>query len=204
MTTSGSRLTVTNLMAAASEALESVGFREVDETAYEDWEAAFVRVYEDEYSIVCVAIYETWWDLLLQWTFVQANLSDLISKNIERTDPKAWEGYLVLLTPSVVPTIDREKAISIQRDTRRVRKLFADGGELRRIDDVNRILLPLMPLEERDVQVPQNILDTLPNLLARHGVDQEVAQVAVAAFRSQRPIIPEINALIAERRGQQE
>lgn len=204
MTTSGSRFTITNLMAAASEALESVGFREVDETAFEDWEAALVRVYEDEYCIVCVAIYETWWDLFLQWTFVQAHLSDLISKNIERTDPKVWEGYLVLLTPSVVPTIDREKAISIQRDTRRVRKLFADGGELRRIDDVNRILLPLMPLEERDAQLPQNILDTLPNLLAKHGVDLEVAQVAIAAFRSQRPIIPEINAFIVQKRGQQE
>ena len=200
--TSSSPFTVTNLMAAASEALESAGYRKVALKSLDGWEATLIRVYEDEYSIVCVAIYETWSDLHSRWTFVQANLSDLISENIERTDPKAWDGYLVLLTPSIVPAPEREKAIFIQRDTRHMRKLFADGAELTKIDDVNRVLLPLMPLEERDAILTENVLDKLPHLLAKHGVDQEVAQVAIAAFQAQRPIIPEVNTLISERRGQ--
>ena len=117
MTTS-SLFTVTNLTAATSEALYGAGFREVSTAALDDWRAAVVRLYEDEYSIVCVAIYETWADLDTHWMLDQANLIDLMSRNIVRTDPKAWEGYLVLLTPSIVPSPEREKAILIQRDTR--------------------------------------------------------------------------------------
>lgn len=202
MTTS-SLFTVTNLTAATSEALYGAGFREVSTAALDDWRAAVVRLYEDEYSIVCVAIYETWADLDTHWMLDQANLIDLMSRNIVRNDPKAWEGYLVLLTPSIVPSPEREKAILIQRDTRHVRKLFAHGGELKEIDDVTRLLLPLMPLEERGALLSQNILDALPEMLSQHGVDKEIAQVVIAAFRAQRPIIPEVHALILERRGQQ-
>ena len=84
-----------------------------------------------------------------------------------------------------------------------MRKLFADGGELKEIDDVTRLLLPLMPLEERGALLSQNILDALPEMLSQHGVDKEIAQVAIAAFRAQRPIIPEVHSLILERQGQQ-
>ena len=202
MTTS-SFLTVTNLAAATSDALHSAGFMKVSTNASDDWKAAVVRVYEDEYSIVCVAIYETWADLNSNWTFDQANLVDLMSRNIVRTDPKAWEGYLVLLTPSIVPSSEREQAIHIQRDTRHLRKLLADGGELNEIDDVTRLLLPLMPLEERGALISQNILDALPEVLSKRGVDKEIARVAIAAFRAQRPIIPEVHALILEKWGQQ-
>ncbi len=202
MTTS-SLFTVTNLTAATSKALSDAGFREVSAAASNDWKAAVVRVYEDEYSIVCVAIFETWADLDSYWMLDQANLIDLMSKNIVRADPKSWEGYIVLLTPSIVPSSEREKAILIQRDTRHVRKLFADGGELKEIDDITRLLLPLMPLEEQGPLLSQNILDALPEMLSKHGVDKEIAQVAITAFRAQRPIIPEVHALILERRGQQ-
>ena len=203
MTTAGSQLTVTNLMAAASEALSGAGFREVTLATTDEWEATVVRVYEDEHSIVCMAIYETWRDLVTQWSFDQANFSDLISRYIEGTHPKAWEGYLVLLTPSVVPANERESAILIQRNTRHVRKLFADGSDLKEIDDVSRVLLPLMPLEEQETLLSENVLDALPQLLSKHGIDTEVAQTAIAAFRAQRPIIPDVNALISERRGKQ-
>ena len=202
MTTS-SLFTVTNLTAATSKTLSDAGFREVSTASPNDWKAAVVRVYEDEYSIVCVAIYETWADLDSHWMLDQANLIDLMSRNILRADPKSWEGYLVLLTPSIVPSSERERANLIQRDTSHVRKLFADGGELKEIGDVTRLLLPLMPLEEQGPLLSQNILDTLPEMLSKHGVDKEIAQVAIAAFRAQRPIIPEVHALILERRGQQ-
>lgn len=202
MTTS-SLFTVTNLTAATSKALFDAGFREVSLAASIDWKAAVVRVYEDEYSIVCVAIYETWADLDSHWMLDQANLIDLMSKNIVRANPKSWEGYIILLTPSIVPSSEREKAILIQRDTRHVRKLFADGGELNEIDDVTRLLLPLMPLEEQGPLLSHNILDALPEMLSKHGVDREITQVAITAFRAQRPIIPEVHALILERRGQQ-
>ena len=203
MTVSNTPLTATALAAAAGRVLEGAGFKAIAPDSVGVWRATATRVYEDEYSIVCVAVYETWADLSSRWIEDQTSLVDLISKNFSRTEPKAWEGYLVLLTPSVVPATGRMNAIDIQRNTLHVRKLFADGDELRSIDDVRRTLLPLLPLEEHDALETRNVLDTLPLLLASRGIDEGAAKVAIAAFRDQRPIVAEIHAFIMDQRGQQ-
>ena len=176
MTASSMPFTVTALMAASSQVLESAGFKAVDPSVVGDWRASAARVYEDAYSIVCVAVYETWADLSVRWTEDQAHLVNLISKHFARTEAKAWEGYLALLTPSVVPTADRLNAISIQRDTLHVRKLFADGADLRSLGAVQRTLMALLPLEEQDALEPSNVLDSLPPLLASRGIDEEAAE----------------------------
>lgn len=202
MTTSSTPFTVTSLVAAAAEVLESAGFKAVSPSITSAWRATATRVYEDAYSVVCVAVYETWTDLSARWVEDQATLVNLISEYFVRSEPKAWDGYLVLLTPSVVRQIDRLNANSIERNTLHLRKLFADGEELQSISDVRRTLLPLLPLEEYDALVPRNVLDTLPRLLGSHGVDEEAAQVAIRAFREQRPIISEIHAFMTQERGQ--
>ena len=203
MTDKSTPLPVTTLSAAAARVLEDAGFKVAKPSAVSAWEAPATRVYEDAYSIVCVAVYETWAELSSRWIEDQAILVDLISNHFARTEAKAWDGYLVLLTPSVVPATDRLDAISIQRNTLHVRKLFADGDELRSIDAVRRTLLPLLPLEEHGALEPRNILDTLPSLLASHGIDEEAVKVAIAAFRDQRPIIAEIHAFMTNKREQQ-
>ena len=195
-------LTVTMLMAESAEILEAAGFKAANPPGAGIWKATAARLYEDAYSIVCVAVYETWADLSSNWTEDQAHLVNLISEHFARSDAKAWEGYLALLTPSIVPAAERLSAIGIQRNTVHVRKLFADGEELQSPGAIRRTLLALLPLEEQHSSEPANVLDNLPPLLAARGVDAEAAQVAIAAFREQRPIVAEIHALLTSR-GQQ-
>ena len=195
MTTGGTSVTLTALVAQAAETLEDAGFQTVDPAETGGWRASATRVYEDAYTIVCIAAYETWGHLSSRWLEDQATVVDLISKHFVHTEAKAWDGYLVLLTPSAVPESDRSTAISIQRDTLHLRKLVADGGELRTVGAVRQTLLPLLPIEEPYALEPRNVLDALVPLLTRHGVDEESAKVAIAAFRSQRSIIAELHAL---------
>jgi hypothetical protein len=195
-------LTVTNIAALAGEILEGGGFKAVDPSAVDEWRATTARVYEDRYSIVCVAVYETWSLLSARWVEDQDNLVRLISEYFARTDAKAWDGYLVLFTPSFVPANERLTAVGIQRNTRHVRKLFADGNELGSMDAVRRVLLPLLPLEEHEALQPRNLLDSLVPLLAKNGVGEEAVQLAIAAFLNQRSITAEIHGLIAKRRGE--
>ena len=194
-------LTVTNIMAAAADVLEGGGFRLVEPSPVDEWRATTARLYEDWYSIVCVAVYETWSQLHSNWLEDQNSLINLISGNFARTDAKAWDGYLALLTPGFVPANQRPSAIGIQRNTRHVRKLFADGNELVSIDSVRRILLPLLPLKENHALQPRNVLDSLPPLLAKNGIDEEVAKLAISAFREQRSITATIHDHFTKRQG---
>ena len=203
MTLNSNPLNVTTITGAAAELLESAGFKAVPPSIGDNWSANSARVYEDRYSIVCVAVYETWAHLSSRWNEDQENLVELISRHFLRSDAKAWDGYLALFTPSYVPVGERLIAIEIQRDTRRVRKLFADGNELRLVDSIRRVLLPLLPLEEQDALQPSNLLDSLPPILAKHGVDEEAAQLAISAFREQRSIAAEIHSLLTKRREQE-
>ena len=60
MSPSNTALTTTTLIADAARVLEDSGFRAVDPSATGTWRATEARVYEDAYSVVCVAVYETW------------------------------------------------------------------------------------------------------------------------------------------------
>jgi len=203
MTSVGNPLTVTNIAAVAGEVLEGGGFKAVEASAIDGWRATTARVYEDWYSIVCVAVYETWSLLSARWVEDQDNLVSLISEHFARTDAKAWDGYLALFTPSFVPASEHLTAVAIQRNTRHVRKLFADGNELGSMVSVRRVLLPLLPLEEHEALQPRNLLDSIPPLLAKNGVDEEAVQLAIAAFQAQRSITAELHSFIAKRRGEQ-
>lgn len=184
---------MTALLAEAANILEDAGFRAVAQSTTGEWRATGVRVYEDAYSVVCTAVYDTWADLASFWLDDQANLVRLISKHFARTEAKAWDGYLVLFTPSIVPAAARREAVAIQRNTLHVRKLLAAGDELRALSAVRHTLLPLLPLENREVERINNMLESLPPILAARGVDREVSEVAISAFLEQRPIIEAIH-----------
>ena len=203
MTTHGTQFTVTTLVAAASEVLEIAGFRPVPPSATDNWGATIARVFEDPYSIVCVAVYETWDDLSSRWTKDQASLVTLISKHLLRTDAKAWDGYLALLTPSFVPADERPDFVKIQRNTLHLRKLLAGGDELKSVGGVRRTLLPLLPLEEYDALKPRNILDSLPPLLTHYGLDEEPVRIAIEAFQYQRTIIEQLHSFVIKKREDQ-
>src|SRR6266849_7632510 len=92
-------LTSTDILAAASAALALGGSRRIGESISGKI-AGTARIFEDPYSVVQLVVYETWTDLDSNWTDAQAVLVEIISKYVVSTEPKAWDGYLVLLTPA--------------------------------------------------------------------------------------------------------
>lgn len=191
--------TATTLVAAASEVLEGAGYERVAPEREGVWPRPGARVYEDPYSLVALVVYETWVDLSAGWLEAQAALVELISTHFSRGEAKTWEGYLVLLTPSVVPADARLDAIAIQRNTTHLRKLLATGDELRTVEDVRRALLPLLPLEaDQALAEPRSALELLPELLAHRGISEEAVKVAIQAFLDQQPAIERLHALIAQ------
>lgn len=191
----GPPFTATTLVAAATDVLEGAGYQRVGPDRDGEWPGPGARVYEDLYGVVALVVYETWADLSDSWLEAQAALVELISTHFTRGDAKSWEGYLVLLTPSVVPSGARLDAIAIQRNTTHVRKLLATGDELRTIDDVANALLPLLPLEpDQTLAEPRSALDLLPGLLVRRGISEESVRVAIEAFLAQQSVIERLHA----------
>lgn len=149
---------------------------------------------EDKYGIVAVVVYDTWTDLAASWAPAQASIVEAVSNAYTRLDRKAWDGYLVLLT-AAYPSEGDVTPQQIRYDTTRIRKLVATGDDLRSISDISRVLAPLLPLtlDTAEIGESPSLLDELPLRLAEAGIPTDVAEVAVAAFRSQRPIVEELH-----------
>jgi len=60
---------------------------------------------------------------------------NVISENIGHAEWKAWDGYLVLLTPGLAPS-EEANIEAVRYDTTRLRKLVATGEDLRNPTDV--------------------------------------------------------------------
>ena len=191
-------LSGSQLMAASARRLQLSSFDQVADT--EDEFGTQIRIFENPLSIVGVAIFETWSQLEARWPAVQGRLVEIMSLNFARTDPKAWEGYLVLMTPDDSPlnqlSIDR-----IRRDTSRLRKFVATGSDLENLAAVDAVLLPVLPIgfpsirreaEGIVLREAEGILDRLPSLLARHGIDEQLSTDVIEAFTANRSLVEAI------------
>lgn len=149
---------------------------------------------EDKYGVVAVVVFDTWADLAASWAPAQAAIVDALSSAYTRLDRKAWDGYLVMLTPALPDGTDITPQ-QIRYDTSRTRKLVATGDDLRSVSDVIRVLAPLLPLELDTAELgeSQPLLDELPGRLAEAGIPPDIAEVAVRAFREQRPIVEQLH-----------
>jgi hypothetical protein len=192
MTNSSDGFTTTDLMAAASKALVDGGYHQVAR-GFEGWDTSTSRLFEDEYNIVGIVIFDTCSELLRSWPDVQGSLVDVISRHVGREESKAWDGYLVLLSPGLASS-ESAAVDAVRYNTTRLRKLVASGDDLRNPTDVERVLRALLPLgEERAHLNQQSTLDLLPRLLADHGIAKETTQVLVDAFREQAPLIERLH-----------
>jgi len=192
-------LTVTELLAGSSNVLESAGYRAVPLTGSAFAPANF-RLFEDPYAIVGVAVFDTFSELRQAWPEVQGYLVDIMSAALKQTDAKAWDGYLVLLSPGI-PERDAEGEVdAIRSDTVRVRKLLATGAELVASAEVERVLLPLLPIgpELRIADPGSSVLDLLPELLFEKGIERASTTAVLKAFREQRPLLEEIHNMPVE------
>lgn len=189
--------TTTALIATVSEILLAAGFGQVDPSRVGDWPPPGARVFEDPYSVAAVVAYETWADLETNWLNAQAALVELLSTHFRRDDAKAWEAYLVLMTPSVIPQGSRAEALSIRSNTTHTRKLLITGEDVISIDDVEGGLLPLLPLPDDAVDHRRgSALDMLPDLLERRGIRRDAITTVIEAFSEQQPIAERLYELV--------
>jgi hypothetical protein len=192
-------LTPAAILAEAAEVLSSAGYHlERDSEALLQLPSERSFLAEDKYGVVAVVVFDTWRELAGQWQLAQASIVDTVSREYTRIDRKAWDGYLVLLT-SALPDEGDETAQEIRYDTRRVRKIVAAGNDIRSLSDVERVLLPLLPLSPETVEVgdSQSLLAELPDRLEDAGVSRDIAQVAVDAFTNHKPIVQEIHRYLS-------
>jgi len=181
--------TGTQIVGAATELLVENGFRSTGEL--ETPSGHVIRTFEDRLSVVGVVFFETWSALGGGWIEAQGALVEFMSERLTRSDPKSWEGYLLLFTSDEAPdalAVDR-----VRRDTTRLRKLVTTGSELQSIAGVGDALLPVLPLElDREATEAGRILDRLPQLLAPSGIDPELTRRVVVAFDENRSPMEEI------------
>ena len=183
--------TVTDLMAAASAVLTANGYQAI--LGRSGWESPSARIFEDQYNVVGVVGFETCNELMRSWPDMQGSMVDLISGNIAQIESKSWDGYLVLLTPGI-STADAAELESIRYDTTRLRKLVATGDDLRGPTDIERVLLPLLPLAQERMNLSQSsALDMLPALLANQNIPSETTQLLVQAFQNQAPLMESLH-----------
>jgi hypothetical protein len=149
---------------------------------------------EDKYGVVTTIVFDTWSELVESWVNAQAVVIEAVSRFYTRLDRKAWDGYLVLLTPAF-PGEDETSAHEIRYNTSRIRKLVGTGDDLRSVSDISRVLAPLLPLSVDTVEIAhsQSLLDELPERLEQGGISRELAELAVDAFKTHRPIVEEIH-----------
>lgn len=185
-------LTSSQLLAAASEYLTAGGYSVAEVSAVRPGSS---RVFEDPFGIVSVNVYDTWSEMQTSWNEAQGLLVELMSTHLTRPEPKAWEGYLVLLCPTPVPVQDRNQVANLRYDTNRVRKLVATGDDLETLEDVRSALLPLLPLEVKPPSASgSGLLDRLPELLHDHGIEPSITRVVVDAFVANDSIVERLHA----------
>lgn len=192
MTDTSAEFTPTELIAAASQALLAGGYHQVHQNS-STWDTPTSRLFEDEYNVVGVVVFNTCAELLQSWTDQQGSLVDVISRDIGREESKSWDGYLVLLTPGLAPSEETEIE-AVRYNTTRLRKIVATGDDLRAPTDVERVLRPLLPLNQEQVTLGQeSTLDLLPKLLAGQGIAERTTRILVDAFREQSPLLERLH-----------
>lgn len=134
------------LLAAATNVLVATGFQEVDVSRSKEIDPTRTRLFEDPYSLVLVAAFQSALELIEEWPRVQSALAALITRTIDRNDAKAWDGYLVLLLGR--PPVREDLAVlsKIAYDTRRVRKIIVTPDMIGADLDLTEALLPVLPL----------------------------------------------------------
>lgn len=179
----------TEAVAASEALLTSNGYQRVPlQDLSSSWGNG--RAYEDEYGVVGLFTFNTMTDLCDSWSAAQDALVDLITHYMSRDEAKAWDGYLVLMTPGMPDEAAAAMITTIRRDTNRVRKLVATGTDLRTLSDVRRSLEGLLPLEpEASLEASASAMDLLPAILEERGVERRVAERLVRAFEQQESMM---------------
>lgn len=193
-------LTTTQLLVAAQSALSEAGYEtvSVDDTQAVPLDNA--RLLQNKYSVVMVVAFDTWESLVATWADYQNATVEAMSSYLSKSDSKAADGYLVLLTPSGVGSGDTSEANRIRADTSRLRKLLGTRDDLRTLSDVGKVMASLLPLSiDAGQKVEESGLDALPRLLQQHGIETTATKAVVDAFKANVPIMQRLHELVHAR-----
>jgi hypothetical protein len=183
------------LLLVAQKLLEDNGYIEVP--VGDDVARSNARMFESPNSIVMIAAFDSWADLRESWADYQGAAVEAITKRLRREDPKAWDGYLVLLTPSLIPLDQQGAANEIRSDTSRLRKLLGTGDEIESPSAVKRTLLPLLPINVAPGESARRSgLDALPRILKKHGINPDETEAIVEAFKAREPLLERLHGLV--------
>ena len=181
-------LNPSTILASSAELLREAGYRLVASEAARDWQTANSKLFEDPYSLVGVVVYDTWSELAEGWPDAQAKLVNTMATRLSKTEPKTWDGYVVLLTIGHSGSNSRDISL-IRYDTTRVRKLVATGEDLKALGDVKRAILPLLPLSTVGLEPFPDMLAGLKEALATRGIDRDDAETVISAFSKNESIL---------------
>ena len=93
----------------------------------------------------------------------------------------------------------RLEAGAIRRDVTHARKLLITGDELVSLDDVERGLLPLLPLRTHEIEGgDQTALDLLPDLLSQRHIPTGAVDALLTAFADQQPLAERLDRFLRE------
>ena len=156
--------------------------------------------FEDEYSVIAIWTFDSTEELIDSWGAAQDNVVDFMGANVVSTDPKSWDGYLILIAMDGVQEELVADLSSIRSDTRRVRKLILTADDLpRRVSDplelahhVRRTLAPILDLDLDSVPGRADPLETLSTRIAGTLSEGTYLDVLIAAYEAG---IPTLNAL---------
>ncbi|MGK0721850.1 hypothetical protein [Leucobacter sp. W1478] len=161
---------------------------------YSSWPAEALA-FEDEYTLVAVWLFDTFEDLEESWLAAQDNVIRLLGSTLISTDPKSWDGYLILVTADTVPQGKAALLSNIRTNTRRLRKLVVTGDDvppqisstLEIAPAVRRALAPIVDLTLPD---SLNRADPLGSIIERNGLvgrEAESLEVFLSAYRRGYP-----------------
>lgn len=197
MNNSSLGFTSTDLIAAASLTLTVGGYRQIT-GRFQDWDTPTSRLFEDEYGVVGIVVFDTCAELLRTWPDLQGSLVEVISRHVGKEEAKSWDGYLVLLSPGIAPS-ESTAIDQVRYNTTRLRKLVATADDLKSPTDVDRVLRPLLPLPQERANLGQeSALDLLPRLLAEQNISEGVTRVLVDAFREQSPLLERLHQQLGD------
>jgi hypothetical protein len=101
------------------------------------------------------------------------------------------------MTPSAIPHDALLDALAIRSNITHTRKLLITGDDLRSVADIQRGLLPLLPLNiDARVDATSSALELLPDLLARHGVRRDAVEAVIGAFAEQQSPAEQLHRLL--------
>lgn len=163
----------------------------VDSARHQSWPAGSMA-FEDEYSVIAVWAFESVEELVGGWGAAQDHVVDFLGANVVATDPKSWDGYLILVAMDGVPEELVAELSAIRSDTRRVRKLVLTADDLpSRVFDplelapqVRRTLAPILDLDLNTTPGRSDPLSTLPTRVSGALNSNAHLDVVIAAYEA--------------------